>query len=138
MHRYFKKIGDTEYISSWTSKELSNEVIKPTTILIIALLQHYIGNKTRVKFTGSCLKQDKITFTHGKTVDIYIVYEISDSTRGYDDYPVLENCLFGAAKLTKNADIDKYKYYGYDIGFDRLGSFSFPTGGFGCDVIILE
>ena len=43
MHRYFTKIGDTEYISSWTSKDLSNEVIKPTTILIIALLQHYIG-----------------------------------------------------------------------------------------------
>ena len=48
----------------------------------------------------------------------------------------MENCLFGAVKLTKNADIDKYKYSGYGIGFDRRGAFSFPTGGFGCNVII--
>ena len=31
-------------------------------------------------------------------------------------YPALENCLFGAVSLTKNIDIDKYKYSGYDIG----------------------
>ena len=29
------------------------------------------------------------------------------------DYPTLENCLFGSVKLTKNPDIDKYKYSGY-------------------------
>ena len=28
------------------------------------------------------------------------------------------NSLFGAIKLTKNADFDKYKYSGYGIGFD--------------------
>ena len=31
----------------------------------------------------------------------------------------LVNCLFGAVSLTKNADIDKCKYSGYGIGFDR-------------------
>ena len=36
----------------------------------------------------------------------------------------IENCLFGSVKLTKNADIDKYGYYGYGIGFDRNTSFS--------------
>ena len=30
----------------------------------------------------------------------------------------LGNCLFGAVKLTKNSDPDKYKYRGYSIGFD--------------------
>ena len=58
----------------------------------------YFDNKTGVIFDGSCLKQDKITFTHGKTVNIYIVYEInvwnyvdsSDSTLG--------NSIFGAVK----------------------------------------
>ena len=60
-----------------------------------------IDNKAKIKFDGSCLKQDKITFTHEKIVNIYIVYEISFSTRGYDDYPVLENYLFGAVKLEK-------------------------------------
>ena len=32
-------------------------------------------------------------------------------------YPTLENCLFGAVSLTKNADIDKYKYCGYGHGY---------------------
>ena len=38
--------------------------------------------------------------------------------------------------MTKNADIDKYKYSGYGIGFDRKGSFSFPGTGLGRNVII--
>ena len=37
----------------------------------------YLGTKTRVKFNGRCLNQNKITYDHGKVVNIYIVYEIS-------------------------------------------------------------
>ena len=101
----------------------------------IAPALSYIGNKTRAKFTGSCLKQDKITFIHGKTVNIYIVYELSvfDSN---NNYPTSENSLFGAVKLTKNAIIHKYKYSRYGIGFDRRGTFSFPSGGSGYNVTI--
>ena len=44
--------------------------------------------------------------------------------------------MFGAVKLTKNLDIDKYKYSGYGIGFDRRGEFSFGDG-FGQNVIFL-
>ena len=44
--------------------------------------------------------------------------------------------MFGAVKITKNSDIDKYKYFGYGIGFDRHETSSFPTGGFGQNVII--
>ena len=33
----------------------------------------YLGNKTRVKFTGSCLKQTNILYTHGTIVNVYIV-----------------------------------------------------------------
>ena len=38
--------------------------------------------------------------------------------------------------LTKNADIDRYGYSGYGIGFDRHGIFSFPGTGLGRNVII--
>ena len=38
--------------------------------------------------------------------------------------------------LTKDADIDKYWYSGYGIGFDRRSSFSFLGGGFGQNVLI--
>ena len=30
----------------------------------------YFGTKTRVEFKGSCLKQNKVTFNHGKIVNI--------------------------------------------------------------------
>ena len=50
--------------------------------------------------------------------------------------PTLKNCLSDAVTLTKNADIDKYKYSGYGIEFDRTRSFSFPSGGFGQDILI--
>ena len=53
----------------------------------------------------------------------------------YHYYPVIENSLFGAIKLTKNADIDKYKYSGYGTGFYRRGTFSVP-GGYGKNLII--
>ena len=38
--------------------------------------------------------------------------------------------------MTKNTDIDKYKYSGYGIAFGRRSSFSFPGGGFGQNVLI--
>ena len=94
----------------------------------------YYGTKIRLEFNGSCLKQDKVTCNHGKIVNIYIVYEISKNY-SISTYPTLENCLFGAVSLTKNADIDKYKYSGYGIGFDRQGGFSFGNG-FGKNCII--
>ena len=73
------------------------------------------------------LKQDKITYTPGKTVNIYIVYEISKNFN-INSYPTLENCLSGAVSLTKNNDIDKYNYSGYGIGFDKKGEFSVGNG----------
>ena len=81
------------------------------------------------------MKQDKIKYTHGKLVNIYIVYEISKSIN-ISDCPTLENCLFGAASVTKNVHIDRCKYSGFGILFDRHGSFSFSGIGLGRNVII--
>ena len=38
--------------------------------------------------------------------------------------------------MTKNTDIDKYKYFGYGIGFDGHRFFSNPNGGTGRNVIL--
>ena len=43
--------------------------------------------------------------------------------------------FIGAVTLTRNADIDKYSYSGYGIGFDRRSSLSFTGGGFGQNVL---
>ena len=91
--------------------------------------------KARVEFNENCLKQDKITHTHGKIVNIYIVYELTGSSSDNNDLTV-KSYLFGAVTLTKNADIDKCGYSGYGIGFDRRGSFPFPGIGLGRNVIV--
>ena len=91
----------------------------------------YCDSKVRVKFNKGCLKQsDNLAYDYGSRVNIYIVYELGASSSNDSD-PTLKNCLFGAVTLTKNADIEKYGYSGYGIGFDRRTSFSFSGGGFG-------
>ena len=122
---------------SWRSKGISNKSFKqPATSdnSLIPSLDYY-NTKIRVKFTRGYLKQPKISYTHGKVVNIYIVYELAASSSHSSD-STLKNCLFGAVTLTKNADIEEYKYSGYGIGFDRRSSFSFPSGRFGQNVLI--
>ena len=140
MRKYFKlnSIVDTvDYVLSCQSKGLSNESIKPPTTINNSLTPelNYYSTKTKIKFTGSCLKQSSHIFTHKKVVNIYTVYELTASSLHTSD-PTIKNCLFGAATLTKNVDIEKYKYSGYGIGFDRKSNFSFPGGGFGQNVLI--
>ena len=57
MCRYFKMITNTDYISSWKSKGLSAESIKPPSTSDNSLTPelNYYGTKPRVKFNGSCL-----------------------------------------------------------------------------------
>ena len=105
---------------------MSDEIIKrcPADDNSLAPALNDAGNKTRVKFDENSSKQDKITFNHGKIVNICIVYELSSD-------PALENYLFGAV-------IDKNKYSGYGIGFDSKVTLMFPNGEFACSIIIFE
>ena len=137
INRYFKVITNTDFVSSWKSKGLSAETIKrpATSDNIFTPTLSYYATKRRVKFTGSCLKQPKISYNHKTMTNINIVYKL-DASGVQDNDPTLKNCLFGAVTLTKNADIDKYEYSGYGNGFDRKSRFSFPSGGFGQNVLI--
>ena len=95
-----------------------------------------MGTKIRLRFSESCLKQDTITYTHGKIVNIYTVDKINKKDNTIASDPTLENCLFRAVTLTKNVNIDRYWYSGYGIGFDRKGSFSFSGGRYRQNVLI--
>ena len=81
MYRYFKRfvgIGTGNYIYFWKSKNTSDGNGTAPTLSDYKLNPQwsYYGTKTKVFFVGSCLEQDKVTFDHGKVVNIYIVYEI--------------------------------------------------------------
>ena len=98
MYRYFKRIseiGNDNYIHYWKPKGLSDELINSIKTSSHSITPNfgYYGIKTRVEFNGSCLKQDKVKFNHGKVVNMYIVHEISKSIN-ISDYPTLGNfCL---------------------------------------------
>ena len=77
-----------------------------------------------MEFKGRCLKQDKITYTHGQIVNIYTAYDLSNNYN-ITSYSTLEYCLFEAVSLTKI----------YGIRLDRHGFFSHPSGGTGRNVI---
>ena len=80
MYKYFEKIGNTDNISEWKSIGWSDEI--PDNTLAPELI--YYGQRMYVKFNGSCLKQDKVTFNHGKIVNIYIIFTLK-STLIYDE-----------------------------------------------------
>ena len=82
MYRYFKRVagaGTGNYIYFWKSKGLSDKNITApaTSDYSVNPQLSYLGNNTTVEFKESCLKQDKITHTHGKIVNIFIIHEIS-------------------------------------------------------------
>ena len=137
MNKYLK-VGNSDYVLSWTSKGLSNENITPpsTRNNFLSPSLNYLGTKIRIKFSGSCLKQDKITYTHEKIVSIYIVYEINRKDNTIISDSTLENSLFGAVTLTKHVNIDRYGCSGYGSGFDRQESLSFSGDGYGQNVLI--
>ena len=70
MYRYFRLMTNTSNILSWQSKGLSNESITPPNTNISPSID-YVGNKIRIKFNGSCLKEsNKISYTHKKILNI--------------------------------------------------------------------
>ena len=62
LNNYFTLTTGTKYISSWKSKGLSEETIvpPPTFTQCPNPLIDYVGNKIRLRFNGSCLKQPNI------------------------------------------------------------------------------
>ena len=120
---------------------MSNESIKPPTTSDNSLtpILNYYGTKIKVSFDRTCLRHDKVTFNHRKMVNIYIAYKIiryANINGNRNSNLTVQHAFFGAVSLTKNADVNKYKYSGYGIALGRTSSFSFPGGGTGQNVII--
>ena len=54
---------------------MSDESIKPPTTSnkLLNTSLDFVITKTKVKSKGDCLKQEKITFNHGKIITFYII-----------------------------------------------------------------
>ena len=91
--------------------------IKPPDVIFNHKKSFFTQEKENVKKSGSI-------------VNIYIVYSLYQKTISSNN--TLKNCLFGASKVTKPgdiADLGKYIYSGYGLGFDSTGQFTHTQGG---------
>ena len=88
-----------------------------------------------MNFNGHCLIKNNISISK-KIINLYIFYTLGLQLRNLNTDFTLGNCLFGSLKLTKNADLDKYKYTGYSIGFNSRLEFLFTDGSYEKNVII--
>ena len=81
--------------------------------------------RTHVYLNGNHFQQNKVIIPNNNNViNIYCVYQIEPISSSTDDTFTVQNALFGAMQITKNADTSKYKYKGYSICFDEGGLFS--------------
>ena len=71
IQRYFKRVSNTNnHVLEWKSKGFPDEIIElPST----SPLLNSAGTRIRVEFKRSCLKQGKISFNHGKIVNIIFI-----------------------------------------------------------------
>ena len=81
--------------------------------------------RMHVSLSGNHFQQNKVIIPNNNTVvNIYCVYKIDSIASTRDDTFTVQNALFGAVEITKNADTSKYNYKGYGICFDEGGTFS--------------
>ena len=87
-----------------------------------------------VYLSGNHFQQNKVIIpNNGNVMNIYCVYEIHPISSSRDTSFTIQNALFGAMQITKNAiDNSKNNYKGYGICFDERSQFghTINEGGF--------
>ena len=87
-------------------------------------------------FAESCLINDNVS-AFRKVINQYISDILDTWSRDLNTNFTLGNCLFGAMKLTKNADPDKYGCSGYGTGFNARLQFSLLGSSWGNFIVIV-
>ena len=89
--------------------------------------------RMHVYLSGNYFKQDKTRIPNNNSaINIYIVYKLGPIASSRDTTFTIQNALFGAMQITKNADTSRHDYKGYGICFDERSEFghTITEGGF--------
>ena len=78
-----------------------------------------IDGRMHVYLNGNHFQQNKANIPNNNLFNIYCVYKLNPIASSRDTNFSIQNALFGALQITKNADTSKYGYKGYGICFDR-------------------
>ena len=81
--------------------------------------------RMHVHLSGNHFQQNKVIIPHNNNViNIYCVYQLDPIASTRDTSYTIQNALFGAMQITKNAtDYDKNNYKRYGICFDERSQF---------------
>ena len=93
----------------------------------INLLSPNIENDSKglhVFFNGGNYLHEDIIAIPNNVISIYCVYELDPIDFSRNNEFTIQNALFGAIEITKNANTSKYKYKGYGICFDESQEFT--------------
>ena len=115
--------------------------------ILVALVAFNLGDLTKYQkkvFENTTKSNSNFSLTFvdfyisilKKVINLYISYTLGPKFKNLNTDFTLGNCLFGSVKLTKNTDLDKYKYTTYGIGFVSLPEFSFTDWSFRKVVIV--
>ena len=134
---YIKYFSVTIWVESWKSngmleKSIEN-ITKSESNFAATFVDHYL--LPDMNFNGHRLIKNNIS-TPKKVIHLYNSDTLRLQLRNLNKGFTLCNCLFGSVNLTKNADLDKYKYTGYGIGFNSRSEFLFTDGSYGKDFMI--
>ena len=134
--KYIKYFTDITRMESWKSNGISEESIqyinKSNSNFALTFADHNLFPD--MNFNGHHLIKN-ISIPK-KVINLYISNTLGLQLRNLNTDFTLGNCLFGTVKLTKNAYLDKYKYTGYNIGFEYCSQFLFTDRSYGKNVMI--
>ena len=134
---YIKYFTSTTQVESLQSNGMSGEsleyITKSDSNFKPTFPDHYLLRG--MNFNGHCLIKNNISISK-KVINLYISYTLGPQFSHSNTDFILNNCLFGSAKLSKNVDLDKYKYTDYGIGRDSRPEFSFTDGSYEKNFII--
>ena len=116
-------------ISRWKSKNIYDPSIKNVLYPVknIKLLSPNIKNDSKglhVFFNGGDYLHQDILAIPNNVINIYCVYKLDTIDFSRNNEFTIQNALFGAIEITKNANTSKYKYKGYGICFDESEEFT--------------
>ena len=89
--------------------------------------------ETYVYLQGNYFQQNNVIIRNNyNVINICCVYKLDPIASSRDTTFTIQNALFGAMQITKNADTSKYDYKGYGICFDERSEFghTITEGGF--------
>ena len=117
-------------ISQWKSTGIYNHVSN-SSMTAFANTKTNLPNfnndgRINVHLSGNHFQQNSKIFPNiNNAINIYCVYKLDPIASTRDTSYAIQNALFGAVQITKNAtNYDKNNYKGYDICFDKRSQFS--------------